>query len=272
MKPWYEEMFENSAKKYDQDLKQWYEKLFERPDKDPDKEPYIKGTEGEVDFIESELASNTSATILDIGCGTGRHAIELAQRGYSVSAVDLSESQLDQAGRNAAAAHVNVQFVKIDALYLDYSHQFDAAIMVDAAFGAMETDEMNFDILKNVSRALRQNGVFILVIMNGLYPLFHSFKDYINAYSGHDVIKASTFDLMTFRYTNEYEHVDDFGNKHHLTSNERYYVPSEITWLLKTAGFAKIDICGAELGKWNRGKKLTTEDVEMLVVARKANR
>jgi tRNA G46 methylase TrmB len=79
MKQWYEEMFENSADAYDKDLKEWYEKLSENSGAEHDKEPHIKRTEGEVDFIESELAFDTRATILDIGCGTGRHAIELAK-------------------------------------------------------------------------------------------------------------------------------------------------------------------------------------------------
>jgi len=52
-------------------------------------------------------------------------------------------------------------------------------------------------------------------------------------------------------------------------SNERYYVPSEITWLLKTLGYKKIDIFGAKLGEFSRNDKLTTEDFEMLVVAEK---
>jgi ubiquinone/menaquinone biosynthesis C-methylase UbiE len=271
MKQWYEEMFENSAKKYDKDLKRWYEKHSEHAGEEPDKEPHVKGTVGEVDFIECELAFDKNTTILDIGCGNGRHAIELAKRGYAVTAVDLSESQLDQARLNAAAMKVNVQFVKADARYLEYSNQFDAVIMVDSAFGAMETDEMNFEILKHVSRALRQRGVFILVAMNGLYPLFHSVTDYINAHCEHDIIKTSTFDLMTFRDTYEYEYIDDNGNKHILKCSERYYVPPEINWLLKTAGFAQIDIYAAELGKWRRGQKLTTEDLEILAVAKKAN-
>jgi 2-polyprenyl-3-methyl-5-hydroxy-6-metoxy-1,4-benzoquinol methylase len=251
-------------------MKQWYEELFENAAKSYDKEPFVKGTHGEVDFIEKELAYDKSAPVLDIGCGTGRHAIELAKRGYEVTAVDLSASQLDFARVKAAAANVPVQFVRVDARHLNYSAQFDAVIMVcEGAFPLMETDEMNFEILKNAFRALRQGGVFILTTLNGLFPLFHSVKDYINEHQDHDSIKASTFDLMTFRDYSEYEHVDDDGNKYPLNCNERYYVPSEITWLLKMVGFSEINIYAAELGNWSRDKKLTTEDLEMLVVTRK---
>jgi 2-polyprenyl-3-methyl-5-hydroxy-6-metoxy-1,4-benzoquinol methylase len=227
-------------------------------------------TRGEVDFIEKELVSDKSATILDIGCGTGRHAIELAKRGHSVTAIDLSASQLNQARLNAAATDMTVQFAKADARHLDYSNHFDGVIMVcEGAFPLMETDEMNFDILKNASRALKQRGLFIMTTLNGLFPLFHSVKDYMNEHQDHGSIKESTFDLMTFRDYSEYEHVDDDGNKHSIECNERYYVPSEITWLLKMAGFSEIDIYAAELGNWRRDKKLTTEDLEMLVVTRK---
>jgi hypothetical protein len=62
---------------------------------------------------------------------------------------------------------------------------------------------------------------------------------------------------------------DDSGNKKELQCNERYYLPSEITWLLKTLGYKKIDIFGAKLGAFSRSDKLTTEDFEMLVVAEK---
>jgi hypothetical protein len=74
---------------------------------------------------------------------------------------------------------------------------------------------------------------------------------------------------MTFRDHNITDFEDDDGNKKTLDCNERYYVPSEITWLLKSLGFGKVDIFGAKLGAFSRYDKLTTEDFEMLVVAQK---
>jgi len=74
---------------------------------------------------------------------------------------------------------------------------------------------------------------------------------------------------MTFRYYNVTEIEDDFGNKKELHCNERYYVPSEITWLLKSLGYKKIEIFGAKLGAFSMDDTLTTKDFEMLVVAKK---
>lgn len=84
----------------------WYEALFVNYGKTYDNEPFTQGTAGEVDFVERELGSDRSKRILDIGCGTGRHAIELARRGYHVTGFDLSEGQLSLARQKAAAADV----------------------------------------------------------------------------------------------------------------------------------------------------------------------
>jgi len=181
--------------------KQWYEKLFENYAKKYEKESFTQGTIGECDFIEQELAYNKSLKILDVGCGTGRHAIELTKRGYHVIGIDLSESQLARAKEKAKEEGVVVDFQKQDARNLRLDTSYDVAIMLcEGGFPLMETDEMNYEILK---------------------------------------------------------------------SNERYYVPSEITWLLKLLGYQKIDIFGAKLGAFSRKDKLTTEDFEMLVMAEK---
>jgi 2-polyprenyl-3-methyl-5-hydroxy-6-metoxy-1,4-benzoquinol methylase len=74
-------------------MKQWYEVLFEDYADKYDNESFTTGTTGEVDFIENEIGYNKSFKILDVGCGTGRHSLELARRGYNVTGIDLSESR-----------------------------------------------------------------------------------------------------------------------------------------------------------------------------------
>jgi hypothetical protein len=97
----------------------------------------------------------------------------------------------------------------------------------------------------------------IFITLSGLFPLFNS------------ECKECCFDLTTFRDYNTAVFEDDSGNKGELECNERYYVPSEITWLLKTLGLKNIDIFGTKLGVCFRNDKLTTEDFEMLVIAEK---
>lgn len=174
-------------------MKQWYEELFENYGMKYDNESFTQGTRGECDFIEKEIAYNQKTKILDIGCGTGRHAIELTKRGYTVVGIDLSESLLQRAKE----------------------------------FHNSETKE------------------------------------------GNAIYGRNTFDLMTFRDHNVTSVEDDLGNKKELECNERYYVPSEITWLLKTLNFKTVDIFGAKLGAFSRSDELSFDDFEMLVIARK---
>ena len=120
--------------------------------------------------------------------------------------------------------------------------------------------------------AIKNNGKLIFTTLNGLFPLFHSVKEFYESAAsttkeGNAVCQDCTFDLMTFRDFNTVVFEDDSGDKKELKCNERYYVPSEITWLLKTLGYQKIDIFGAKLGAFSRKNKLTIEDFEMLVIA-----
>jgi hypothetical protein len=143
-------------------------------------------------------------------------------------------------------------------------------MICEGGFSLMETDEMNFQILKNAAKALRPKGKLIFTTLNGLFPLFNSVKDFFDSNTKEDAnskISGFSFDLMTFRENNTLSVEDDSGNKKELKCNERYYVPSEITWLLKSLNFKTIDIYGAKLGAFSRDDKLTTEDFEMLVVA-----
>ncbi len=252
--------------------KQWYEALFENYGEKYDGECFTQGTMGECDFLEKEFGHDKSLKILDIGCGTGRHDIELAKRGYSVTGIDLSDSQLERAEKKASEAGVKVKFMQHDARNLPFRDEFHVAIMLcEGGFPLMETDEMNFEILKSAANSLKTGGKFIFTTLNGLFPLYHSVEEFCDNEKGEGnaTYRSNTFDLMTFRDHNITEFTDDLGNKKTLDCNERYYVPSEITWLLKTLGFSKIEIFGAKLGAFSRNDKLTTEDFEMLVVAQK---
>jgi 2-polyprenyl-3-methyl-5-hydroxy-6-metoxy-1,4-benzoquinol methylase len=253
-------------------MKQWYELLYENYAYKYDKECFVQGTVGECDFIEGEINRDKSLKIIDIGCGTGRHAIELTKRGYNVTGVDLSEDQIKRAREKAQEVGVTIDFQIQDARNLSFDGEFDLAIMLcEGGFSLMETDEMNFEILKNATKALKSKGKLIFTTLNGLFPLFHSVNEFYKSAQkeGQSQCKECSFDLMTFRDHNTVVFEDDLGNKKELKCNERYYVPSEITWLLKTLGYKTVDIFGAKLGAFSRDDKLTTEDFEMLVIAEK---
>ncbi len=249
-------------------MKQWYVELFTNYANKYEKEIFTQGTMGEVDFIEKEINHDKNCKILDIGCGTGRHDIELAKRGYNITGIDLSHSMIEKAKENAMKTNVNIDFSVADARKPHFEDEFDLVIMLcEGGFSLMETDEMNFQILENAAKALKKGGKFIFTTLNGFYPLYHSVKDFINSNAVEGMSEGNSFDLMTLRDKSTFEVEDDNGDLKILECNERYYVPSEIMWLLKSLNFCKINIYGCEIGNFNRNVELTADDYEMLVIA-----
>jgi SAM-dependent methyltransferase len=248
--------------------KQWYEQLFTNYAQQYENEVYTQGTLQEVDFIETEIGHDRSKTILDIGCGTGRHDIELAKRGYQVKGIDLSSNMLDKAREKAGAAHVSVDFQLADARTYRTDHKFDFAIMLcEGGFSLMETDEMNYQILESASLALKPGGKIIFTCLNALFPIFNSVKKKMDESGSGVKFHDTTFDLATFRDANSFEFTDDIGISHQLRASERYYAPSEITWMLRSLGFSKVEIFGGVVGSFSRTTLVSGDTFELLVVA-----
>jgi SAM-dependent methyltransferase len=243
---------------------QWYQTLFANYARQYDEEVYTQGTLGEVDFLEQELEHDRARTVLDIGCGTGRHAIELAARGYQVTGVDLSEAQLARAREKAVAAGVSVGFRQGDARELAFDGEFDLAIMLcEAAFPLMETDEMNYRILQGACRSLKPGGKLVLTTLNALFPLAR-----VGQQSEGEGPDFSGFDPVTFRSCSTLEFADDDGVVQTIQCSERYYAPCEMRWLLATLGMTDIGIYGCELGRFSRERAPGFDDFELLVIAR----
>ncbi len=251
--PWYVELFKNYARQYE-------------------KEAFTQGTIGECDFLEKEFGYNKDLSILDVGCGTGRHAIELTKRGYKVTGIDLSESQLTLAKEHATEYGLSIDFVQADARELPFTNQFDVAIMLcEGGFPLMETDEENKAIICSVARTLKDEALFIFTTLNGLFPLQNSLNTFYEETGKRDQANYDSFkfDILTMRDHNRTAFIDDNQKEHIVISNERYYIPSEITTLLKGFGFDQIDFFGAKLGAFSTADTLTDKDFEMLVVARR---
>jgi glycine/sarcosine N-methyltransferase len=119
----------------------------------------------ELPFLERLFQLHGARHVLDAACGTGQHAIALAQRGYQVTGADLSEAMVEQAGRNAAAAGVDVPFVvagfgQLAAL----GRIYDAVLCLGNSLPHLLTASAVADTLADFASALRPGG--LLVIQN----------------------------------------------------------------------------------------------------------
>ena len=251
-------------------MKKWFEELFTNYAETYEKEDFTKGTLQEVSFIEKEKKHDKRINILDVGCGTGRHAIELAKRGYKVTGIDLSPSQLKRAAGKAKAAGVKVEFLQRDARNFNFKNKYGLVIMLcEGGFSLMETDEEDYRILENCAESLKKDGKFVFTTLNALFPLVNSLKKFLNDSSVTTKTPKLSFNVSTLREISVMEVKDDSGVKKVLHCNERFYMPSELSWMLKTLGFRKIEVFGCTVGKFRRKAKPSPKEFELLVIAEK---
>ncbi|HSO36683.1 MAG TPA: methyltransferase domain-containing protein, partial [Labilithrix sp.] len=143
----------------------WWEDLFN----DDFIRTMAKITDGDIareaNFIEESLGCEAGATILDLACGTGRHAVELARRGYQVVGFDLSLAMLARASDEAQDRKQKINFVQGDMREMTFEETFDGVFSWNTSFGYFE-DEKNAAVIAKVHRALKKGGQFLLDVVN----------------------------------------------------------------------------------------------------------
>ena len=225
---------------------------------------FTKNTISEVDFVMEELKLPEGSSILDVGCGTGRHSIELAKRGYKVTGIDLSSGMLLEAKKSAAEANVGVEWVHCDAVKYAPTKTFDAVIcLCEGAFGLVGRDEEPIEhdlaILKNISDALKPKARFILTTLNAYSKIRNLSQEDVD---------SGRFDPVTMveHYIDEW---DLPGGKKQVEVKERRYLPFELKQMFNQAGLKVENIWGGTLGKWEKRQNINLDEIEIMVVAAK---
>jgi len=242
---------------------QW-EAFYDRHAPFYDRGAFTTHTVAEIDFLLDVLELAPGATVLDVGCGTGRHVIELARRGYRVTGIDLSAQMLLQAMGKALAAKVDVEWVHADAALYVAREPFDAVVcLCGSAFTMADiaADPGTHDraILANIHASLRPDGSFVLTTPNG-YRRIREVSD--------EDIAAGLFDPATMVQLRE----DDFtigGAQGRMRYKERLYTLPELIGLLESSGFSVDHAWGGTAGRWGR-RALELDEIEMMVVAHRS--
>lgn len=225
---------------------------------------FTKGTLQEVDFLIDELSLKPGDRILDVGCGPGRHALELAKRGYSVTGVDISSRFVDLANEQASQQGLDATFVRVDARTLSFSEEFDAVIsLCQGAFGLQgATNQQRWSaidedllVLEGIARSLRSGGVAAISAFSAYFQVRY-------------LEDADTFDAATGVNHERTALRSSTGQEVEHDLWTTCFTPRELRFMSKLAGLETVAIHSVTPGRYGANEP-DLESPEFLLVASK---
>lgn len=225
-RPWYED---------DAFWETWKPILF-RPQR-------IQITVEEVDKIIKLLEITPGIHILDLGCGVGRHSLELARRGFKVTGIDRTESYIKHAREQADNEKLDVEFVRSDMRTFCRPGAFDAVINLFTTFGYFEDIEDDRKVIRNVIVSLKPGGIFLIDTI-GKEVLAKIFQK--RTWAEHDgvlVLQEHNLSRNWSWMQNRWIMLRNNERIEHSVSH-RLYAGSEMAALFSDSGFSRVDIYG----------------------------
>ena len=211
---------------------------------------FTKGTTQEVDFLVETLGLRLGMRILDVGCGPGRHSIELARRGYLVHGIDISQSFIDLA---KAEDIPGASFERLDARAMGFTQEFDAVIcLCQGAFGLMTAEDEDSVVINKMAAALKPGG-----------------KLAMSAFSSYFVVKyfhTAVFDADLGINHERTEIRSPNGAIEEVDLWTGCYTPRELRLICRQAGLEVDHVFSVDPGGYTNAQP-TIESSEFLVVA-----
>ncbi|MBS0503453.1 MAG: methyltransferase domain-containing protein [Proteobacteria bacterium] len=213
-----------------------------------------KDYRSECDLIERAFGKfdTQPRNILDVGCGTGNHTIELARRGYACTGIDLSHAMLEEAARKTAtaAAEHAPRWIQGDARTFDAGATFDAAVMMFAVVGYLTGNDDVHAGLHNVRRHLKPGGLFVCDFWYGpaVLSVRPSERVRVLRNGAEQTIRAASTAVDSFTHTADVSFRlwkldgDRFLGETMETHRMRYFFPQEFKLLLEQAGFESLSL------------------------------
>jgi SAM-dependent methyltransferase len=217
----------------------------------------------EVEQVIDLLEVDAESAILDLCCGPGRHALELARRSFRVTGVDRTATYLERARERAQEEGLDVEFVLEDARRFCRPDSFDTALSMFTSFGYFEDPDENRQVLSNVYRSLRDGGALILDLMGKevLARIFQerSWEEYDDILMLEERSIHRDWSWVENRWI-----VLQGGERHEFAVSHWVYSAAELCAMLKACGFDSVTAYG-DL----EGAPYDHEARRLVVVARK---
>lgn len=207
-------------------------------------------------WLEETVTLDGALDVLDLGCGPGLYAQQLAEQGHRVVGMDLSLGSLEHARAAARGAGLGIDYRQGNYLELDESDAYDLVLLIYCDFGALARDEQRM-LLMRICRALRPGGVFVFDVFGPDYPHVHpDQRTWSNHPSGGFWSPAPHVVLEERRHVPDQQAVARSiavvaeGCQpvvHHL--RDHYFHPDELAAMLHGTGFADVTFDGTVLAQ-----------------------
>jgi 2-polyprenyl-3-methyl-5-hydroxy-6-metoxy-1,4-benzoquinol methylase len=228
-------------------LRDWWEELLQIHEFNHYRDYAEDLTRREVDFLIEALRLRGTETILDLGCGGGRHSLELARRGYTVVGVDLVAPVLVHARAQAAAEGLSVEFVQGDMRELHFAERFDVALLLNSSLGFFD-DTTNQAVLAGVARALAPGGQLLIQCINPyrIESYLREFRQGWYALGSGYVLREAQFDPRSATLAIGYRYLDPAQalDVVHPGDRIRLYGFPELIVMLNAAGLRPLSAFG----------------------------
>jgi 2-polyprenyl-3-methyl-5-hydroxy-6-metoxy-1,4-benzoquinol methylase len=200
-------------------------------------------TEAEVAFVVRHAAVRPPARILDVPCGSGRHALALAKAGFTVTGIDLAEAALERAAKAASAAGVTVRFMRSNMLELDVDEPGDALICMGNSIGYREPASTG-QLLRKLASAVRVGGRLILdtsICAESLLPITpHRTLSFQGGTYEQEIVYDSAQSIIKTRAQLTID-----GTRRELLYQHFVMTSGELTRALRSVGFGKHALYGS---------------------------
>jgi len=218
-------------------------------------------TPGEIDQLETLLALQPPRRILDLPCGQGRHAIELARRGYHVTGVDLSPFLLKVADERARADGVRVRWLSGDMREPIAGERFDVVLNLFTSLGYFADDADDRKVVRAAAAMLVPEGRFVLEVINGERVMTRFQEREWFTVGQAAVVERRSLDRSARRMVVERTVTTSDETEVNLHAI-RLYTRRDVDAILREAGFERVDL----YGDWS-GEPLTPDSLRVLAVA-----
>jgi SAM-dependent methyltransferase len=226
-------------------VRQWWERFFSDDYLMSVLPPNDDQVAHQVDFIEASLSLPQGGTVLDVGCGLGLHAIELARRGYLVVGLDLSLNMITRAAEEAQHNNLKINFLHTDIREIEFEGTFDGVICMGTTFGFFD-DDANRDVLKRLHDALKPGGRLLLDVVNRDFVI--TSQPNLVWFQGDECVcmEESDFNYFNSRLTVKRTMMREDGQQSQADYSIRLYALHELGQLMQQMRFRVIEVSGQE--------------------------